>query len=122
MPRRSAFVELTVEQTEQLKGWVRTGSTPQQVVLQAKIVREAAVGRSDKEIASDLRVHPLTVALWRQRARSDRIEGIWEVAAGRGRKPTFGATTVSDCMERTLQTQHKGATHWSTRSQRGSPL
>lgn len=116
MPRRSAFVELTIEQTEQLKRWIRTGSTPQQVVLRAKIVREAAAGRRDKEIASDLRVHPRTVALWRQRARSEGIEGIWQVAAGRGRKPTFGATTVSGWIERTLQTQPKGATHWSTRS------
>jgi transposase len=116
MPRRSAPVELTIKQTEQLKRWVRTGSTPQQVVLRAKMVREAAAGRSNKQIASDLRVHPRTVALWRQRARSEGIEGIWEVAAGRGRKPTFVATTVSGWIERTLQTRPKGATHWSTRS------
>lgn len=116
MPRRSASVELTVEQTEQLERWIRVGATPQQVVLRAKIVRDAAVGRSDKQIAADLKVHVRTVALWRQRVRGEGIEGIWQVAVGRGRKPRFGATTVSDWIERTLHTKPDGATHWSTRS------
>jgi transposase len=34
----------------------------------------------------------------------------------RDSKPSFGATTVSGWIERTLQTQPAGATHWSTRS------
>ena len=116
MPRRSASVELAAEQTEQLERWIRAGATPQQVVLRAKIVRQASCGSSDKQIAADLKVHPRTVALWRQRVRHEGFEGIWQVAAGRGRKPTFGATTVSGWIERTLQTKPKGATHWSTRS------
>jgi transposase len=116
MPRRSASLELAVEQTDQLERWIRAGATPQQVVLRAKIVRQAAAGSSDKQIAVDLGVHPRTVALWRQRVRDEGVAGIWQVAAGRGRKPTFGATTVSDWIERTLHTQPDGATHWSTRS------
>src|SRR5438270_13308639 len=102
MPRRSASVELTIEQTEQLKRWIRTGSTPQQLVLRAKIVREAAAGRRDKEIASDLRVHPRTVALWRQRAWSAGIEGIWQVAAERGRKAIAWLTIGSRWTETAL--------------------
>ena len=116
MPRRSASVKLAVEQTELLERWIRAGGTPQQVVLRAKIVRHASEGSSDKQIAADLGVHPRTVALWRQRVRDEGIEGIWQVAAGRGRKPRFGATTVSGWIERTLQTQPVGATHWSSRS------
>ena len=111
MPRRSASVKLAVEQTELLERWIRAGGTPQQVVLRAKIVRHASEGSSDKQIAADLGVHPRTVALWRQRVRDEGIEGIWQVAAGRGRKPRFGATTVSGWIERTLQTQPVGATH-----------
>ena len=116
MPRRSGSVELAVEQTEQLERWIRAGATPQQVVLRAKIVRQAAGGSSDKKIAAELQVHPRTVALWRQRVCDEGIEGIWQIAAGRGRRPRFGATTVSGWIERTLQTQPVGATHWSTRS------
>lgn len=91
MPRRSASVELAVEQTEQLDRWIQAGGTPQQVVLRAKIVRQVSERSGDKQIAADLRVHPRTVALWRQRVRDESIEGVWQVAAGRGRKPRVGA-------------------------------
>lgn len=63
MPRRSASVELAVEESEQLERWIRAGATPQQVVLRAKIVRQAADGSTDKQIAADLSIHPRTVAL-----------------------------------------------------------
>jgi len=54
MPRRSASVELTVERSEELERWIRAGATPQQVVLRAKIVRRAAEGSGDKQIATEL--------------------------------------------------------------------
>lgn len=116
MPRRSVPLELTVEQMSELSRWLRAGSTPQQVALRARIAQGAASGESDKQIASTLCVHPRTVALWRRRVRADGIGCVWEVAAGRGRKPTFGATKVSGWIDKTLQTRPKGASHWSTRS------
>ena len=116
MPRRSASVELTVEHAKELQGWIRAGGTPQQVVLRAKIICQASEGSSNKQIAADLDVTTRTVALWRRRVCEEGIGAIWHVADGRGRKPTFGATTVSGWIERTLQTLPEGATHWSTRS------
>lgn len=116
MSRRSVSLQLTVEQVDQLARWIRVGSTPQQVALRARIVQQAGQGESDKHIAHALGVHPRTVALWRRRARTEGIDCLWEVAAGRGRKPAFGATTVSTWIDTTLQTRPKGATHWSTRS------
>ncbi len=116
MPRRSVPLELTVEQVSELSRWLRAGSTPQQVARRARIAQEAASGASDKQIASMLWVHVRTVALWRRRVRTEGIGCIWEVAPGRGRKPTFGATTVSGWIDKTLQTRPKGASHWSTRA------
>ncbi len=116
MSRRSVSLQLTVEQVDQLDRWIRVGSTPQQVALRARIVQRAGRAESDKDIAHGLGVHPRTVALWRRRARTEGIDCVWEVAAGRGRKPAFGATTVSTWIDTTLQTRPKGATHWSTRS------
>lgn len=116
MPRKCVDVELSVEQTDQSDRWVRAGSTPQQVALRVKIIRRAGSGARDKDVASDLGVHPRTVALWRHRVCSEGIGCVWQVAAGRGRKPRFGATTVSGWIDKTLQTRPKGATHWSTRS------
>lgn len=116
MPRRSVSPQLTVEQTSELDRWIKVGSTPQQVALRARIVRQAATGDSDKQIAQALGVHPRTVALWRRRVLSEGIGCIWEIAAGRGRKPKFGATTVSGWIDTTLQSKPRGASHWSTRS------
>lgn len=116
MPRKCASLELAAEQTDQLERWMRAGSTPQQVALRVQIARRASSGEKDKDIAKALGVHPRTVALWRHRVLSEGIESVWEVGAGRGRKPTFGATTVSGWIEKTLQTRPKGATHWSTRT------
>ncbi len=76
----------------------------------------AAGGESDKQIAQALKVHPRTAALWRRRALVEGIACIWEIATGRGRKPKFGATTVSEWIDTTLQTKPRGASHWSTRS------
>lgn len=84
MPRRSASVKLAIEESEQLERWIRAGATPQQVVLRAKFVRQAAERGTDKQIAADLSVHPRTVALWRRRVRDESLDGIWQVAAGRG--------------------------------------
>ena len=41
---------------------------------------------------------------------------LWEVAEGRGRKPTFTAEDVQRIVEATLQSKPAGATHWSCRT------
>jgi hypothetical protein len=50
-----------------LEQWIRAGSTPQQVVLRARIMVAAAQGQTDLRITGDLKVQRRTVALWRQR-------------------------------------------------------
>lgn len=116
MTRRSAPIELSVEDAGRLRRWLKAGSTPQQIVFRAQIIRRAAAGDNDKTICAALSTHPRTVALWRRRVRNEGVMSIWEVAAGRGRRPRFGATVVSGWIDKTLQTQPKGATHWSTHS------
>ncbi len=84
--------------------------------LRSCVGPRAAGGDSDKQIAQALQVHPRTAALWRRRALVEGIGCIWEIAAGRGRKSKFGATTVSEWIDTTLQTKSQGSSHWSTRS------
>ena len=57
-----------------------------------------------------------TVALWRQRFRKEGTDCLWEVAAGRGRKPVYDAEKIKAIIDATLQSRPKGATHWSCRS------
>jgi len=63
MSRKSLSVALSEAERVRLEQWIRAGSTPQQVVLRARIIL-AAVGESqDKQIAAQLNVHRFTVAL-----------------------------------------------------------
>ena len=107
---------LTEEEQLRLTQWIRAGATPQQVVLRARIIAEAAAGQSVQATAAQLGIHRRTVALWRRRVREQGIGCVWEIAAGRGRKPDYDAARVAQLVEATLQTKPAGATHWSTRT------
>jgi transposase len=115
MSRKSLLVVLTEAEFIRLEQWIRAGSTPQQVVLRARIIVAAARGQTDLRITGDLRVQRRTVALWRQRVRELGIGCVWEMRAGRGRKTRYGAVKAAAIVEATLQTKPPGSTHWSTR-------
>ena len=89
--------------------------TPQQVVQRARIVLLAAGGETDPDIAAQLRLNRKSVALWRHRFLSEGVGTLWEVAPGRGRKPTYSAAKVKAIVDATLQTRPEGMTQWSCR-------
>src|SRR6266478_4305271 len=60
-------VTLTDEQRTALQPLIRRHSTPQQVVLRAQIILDAAEGRSNLAIARSRHVSLETVRLWRDR-------------------------------------------------------
>ena len=80
------------------------------------MILAAAQGIQDKQVAAQLKVHRLTVALWRRRVRQQGIRCIWEIASGLGRKSRYGAGVTARLVEATLQSKPKGSTHWSTRT------
>src|SRR6516162_1035028 len=116
MPRKSLSVVLSESEILRLEQWIRAGSTPQQVVLRARIILCASQGRSDQQIARELKVQRRTVALWRHRVREQGIGCVWEIAPGRGRKALYRQAQVARIVQTTLQTKPKGSTHWSTRT------
>src|SRR5580692_11079436 len=116
MPRKTVSITLSASESIRLEQWIRSGSTPQQVVLRCRIIQAAAAGRQDREIALALKVRRRTAARWRQRVRQQGIGCVWEIAAGRGRKPRLGADKMAELVAATLHTHPAGATHWSTRT------
>lgn len=62
-----AVIELSEEERQDLEMLPRRHSSPQQLVLRARIVLAAAEGRNHSEIARELGVSLDTVRLWRQR-------------------------------------------------------
>jgi transposase len=100
----------------ELQRWLSAFGTPQQVALRSRIVLASADGESDSAIADRLETNRKTVALWRTRFAQEGLETLWEVAPGRGRKPTYDAAKIQDIVDTTLQRKPQGATHWSCRS------
>lgn len=101
---------------ELLEQWVRTGSTPQSIVLRSRIVLAANRGITDKEIARELGISPTTVLLWKRRFLSGGAQALTQVAQGRGRKPIFTGQKVAAIVRATQHTTPIGQTHWSCRT------
>ena len=83
--------------------------------LRSRIVLAAAEGQSDNAIARSLAVNRKTVTLWRERFAAQGLDSMWEVAAGRGRKPSYGQRKIAAIVAATLTTKPKGMTQWSCR-------
>jgi hypothetical protein len=62
-----------------------------------------------------LEVNRKTVTLWRTRFAQEGLDTLWEVAPGRGRKPTYGPEKIQAIVDATLRTKPKGMTQWSCR-------
>ena len=116
MARQALAVNLSESDRRELERWVSAHRTPQQVVQRCRIIVAAAKGQQDKEIAESMEINVKTVALWRKRFSREGPDALWEVAAGRGRKPRVTADKVEDIINATVQTKPKGATHWSCRT------
>jgi transposase len=116
MPQGANSFELTEPDKRQLREWATAFGTPQQVALRYRIVLAAAEGLSDYEVAAKLQSNRKTVMLWRRRFVQEGVDALWEVAAGRGRKPTYGPEKIQAIVDTTLRSKPKGATHWSCRT------
>ncbi len=116
MPRTIEVLVLTPDQRRVLEGWTVALGTPQQVALRCRIILAVTTGKTEMEIAIENGVNRKTVRLWRERFRGEGPESLWEIAAGRGRKPSYDAARIKAVIDATLQTKPKGSTHWSCRT------
>jgi transposase len=116
MPRSSPPLSVSQHQREQIEHWLAALGTPQQVALRCRIVLAAGGGKTEMEIAAALNINRKTVRLWRDRFTREGLQGLWEIAPGRGRKPTYGPDRVKAVIDTTLQSRPKGNTHWSCRT------
>jgi transposase len=115
MPAPVPALTLSDHDRDQIERWVSAQGTPQQVALRSRIVLAAAAAQSDSAIAHDLAINRKTVMLWRARFAAHGLTSLWEIAPGRGRKPTYDGAKIKAIVDTTLQTKPKGMTHWSCR-------
>lgn len=99
-----------------MKRWLTALGTPQQVALRCRIVVAVGCGESEVAVARALQINRKTVRLWRDRFAAQGLQGLWEIAPGRGRKPSYSTDQVKAVIDTTLQSKPPGSTHWSCRT------
>ena len=108
MPSKRPVIQLSTRDQKEIGRWLTSHGTPQQVALRSRIVLAAATGRSDSAVAQELEINRKTVMLWRGRFAQEGIDSLWDVAPGRGRKPTFGPEKIEAMSMRPFRPSQKG--------------
>ena len=86
LPRAAPVIRLDTETKATLNSWVQAPSTAQALVLRSRIVLEAAAGRANQQIATELKVPPVTVGKWRRSFAALGLDGLRD-APRSGRPP-----------------------------------
>ena len=107
---------LSREEQAKLATWASARSMPLRLIQRAKIIKMAAEGVLNQDIARELHISRPTVQLWRERFLALRLTGLEKDAPRPGRLPRISQKKVSAVVEATLHTKPSNATHWSTRS------
>ena len=110
-------VRVTISPSERttLEQWARRRTTAQGLAQRAQIVLACAAGRSNSEIATELRITRQTAGRWRQRFVQKRLDGLVdEPRPGTPRR--LSDAQVEQVITDTLEKTPRDATHWSTRT------
>jgi DNA-binding NarL/FixJ family response regulator len=74
--RPKTELTLSDDEREQLQRWSRRPKTAQALAQRARIVLACADGRSNDEVAYQLKITAQTVGKWRRRFIAQRLEGL----------------------------------------------
>jgi len=109
-------ISLTDDERGTLAKWSRGKSTPARLVQRAQIVPRAADGRTNRQIAAELRVTPNMVGVWRHRFADSGLGGIAKDAPRGGRLPRQRDSWAHKIVGATTTSRPADATHWTTRT------
>jgi putative transposase len=114
MPRLAPEIALHPQARAELQRLARAPSTPQAVVLRARLVLAAAQGLSNQRIAADFQVTANTVGKWRTRFYMHGVSGLTDYQHP-GRPPKHGPE-VREKLRRLLRQQPtQGTERWTVR-------
>jgi len=116
MPAAAPALIVAKRDLETLDSWIRSASIEAALAERARIVRLAAEGVANAEIASRLSVSRPTVILWRARYAEGGLDALMDRHRS-GRPREIDDDMRLDIVARTLAGPPKrlGVTHWSTR-------
>jgi len=105
---------VSADERGQLEAWASSRSLAHGQVRRAKIALMAGEGMSNTAIAGKLGLSLPTVGKWRERYRTEGIQGLYgEVRPGRPR--TISDEKIAAMIRKTLHAKPPNATHWTVR-------
>src|ERR1700694_1823761 len=113
--RPVAELVLTDEERETLQRWARRSPSSQALAQRCRIVLGCAAGKSNKEVAADLRIWPQTVGVWRRRFVESRLDGLADEPRPSAPR-SITDTQIEEVLVATLERQPRDATPWSRTS------
>ena len=114
-PNTGVAIKLQAAERRQLETWQSAHGTPQQVALRCRIILGALAGAGQCVDRRRSWRKPADRATVAHAGREQGIGEVWQIAAGRGRKPQYDQAQRAAIIEATLQSKPKGMTHWSCR-------
>jgi len=112
MSRQATVIELSEDDRRTLESWIRSGSTEQRLVLEARIIPAAADGEATMNIASRLGVWPTTVSKWRTRFPSLGMAGLSDCARP-GAAERYGEDTEKRILATLDEPPPEGYSAWT---------
>jgi len=112
--RRLAPLVLSDEERSELKLLAARRKTGQALAQRARIVLACAEGNDNKDVATELNVHPATVGKWRRRYVEGRMDGLHDEPRS-GTPRTIDDARIEAVIVKTLESVPADATHWSSR-------
>jgi len=109
---KASEIHLAEEERNQLESWVRKETMEQRLVERARIVLEAATGKTTKEIAQSLKRRPATVSKWRTRFARQGMAGLSDVPRP-GKKAKYGRDTERRILAQLDSTPPTGHATWT---------
>ena len=113
--RRASVVSLSADERAELERWSARTPERDRLRLRARIVLAASWGLTNGEIAHQLGVHPETVARWRLRFVSRRVEGLRNQRSRRRALRPGSEELVDRIRKMTLESSPSGGNRWTTR-------
>jgi transposase len=110
--RRAVPVRMTVKRYRKLRQIIAAGTSPQRLVLRARIVLAAAEGKRNAAIARDLGCSAGTVRTWRGRFAADGIPGLFDQPRC-GRPETHGPSARLAIVATVTLVPPDGESAWS---------
>ena len=115
MPKQAAPVNCTHKDREELQRWTRGGKIEKRLAQRAEIILRCLDGKTNTDVAIELKTRRLTVTKWRTRFAREGLRGLADKP--RSGKPCRYDTNLRTQILKTLELPaHRGQSIWDGKS------